>query len=216
VPAIDRCAQEEASMTGSDPRPLQARAFAQARLVIAGVRPDEMTLPTPCTEFDVRTLIGHMITAIRRYGCAGRGGDPAQIPFVTTGISDYGWVSAFDHAVDEARSAWSDDSLLSRDITLPFATLPGALVVSIYSLELTVHAWDLAAAVGDLREFEPEIGQAMLAVARQIAPAEMRGAAIEHAFEAVVDVPDESGVYDRLAAWLGRDVPRWAGAPVPG
>jgi uncharacterized protein (TIGR03086 family) len=203
-------------MVGTDPRALQAVAFAQARLVIAGVRPDEMTLPTPCNEFDVRTLIGHMITAMRRYACAGRGGDPLSIPMVTTGISDYGWITAFDAAADEVRDVWSDNDLLGRDIKLPWATLPGALVVSVYSLELTVHTWDLAAAVGDLREFAPEIGEEMLAVAKQMAPAEVRGAAIGHAFEGVVDVSEDSHVYDRLAAWLGRDVPRWAGAAVPG
>ena len=45
----------------NDPRVTFSRAAAQTAAVIAAVRPDQATRPTPCTEWDVRTLVGHVL-----------------------------------------------------------------------------------------------------------------------------------------------------------
>jgi uncharacterized protein (TIGR03086 family) len=196
-------------MIRTDPRPLQARCFAQTRHAVAAVRPEHMTLPTPCTEFDVRTLLGHIVAVLHRVAAAGRGKDLSAMPVVVEGVEDDGWAAAYDAGVAELRSVWADDSLLDREITLPFATLPGTMVVSIYAQEICIHGWDLAAAIGATTGWDPEIAEALLPVAHAILPAEPRGEAIGNAFAAVVDVPETAGAYTRLAGWLGRDTGRW-------
>jgi uncharacterized protein (TIGR03086 family) len=196
-------------MVRTDPRPLQARAFDNARGAVAAVRPEQLTLPTPCTEYDVRALLGHMVEVLRKLAAVGRGEDPADVPSVLEGIADGGWLAAFDAGAAEVRAAWADDSLLDREFRLPWATLPGAMVVSCYAQELAIHGWDLAVAVGAPTDWDPEVGEAMLPLAHTILPAEPRGEAVGNAFAAVVDVPEDAGVYTRLAGWLGRDVSRW-------
>ena len=42
----------------------------------------------------------------------------------------------------------SDDAVLDRVLTVPWGTMPGRFVGFGYLQELTVHAWDLAAATG--------------------------------------------------------------------
>jgi uncharacterized protein (TIGR03086 family) len=194
----------------TDPRPLMARAFDQTRGVVAAVRPEEMTLPTPCSEFDVRTLLGHIVAVLHRVAAAGRGEDLTTLPVVAEGIADEGWVAAYDAGVAGVRAVWSDDTLLDREIVLPFATLPGAMVVSIYAQEMCIHGWDLAAAVGATTGWDPAVAEALLPIAHAILPPEPRGEAIGNAFAGVVDVPETAGAYTRLAGWLGRDVGRWA------
>ena len=65
-------------MVRTDPRPLQARAVENARGAVAAVRPEQLTLPTPCTEFDVRALLGHIVAVLHRVAAVGRGEDSAE------------------------------------------------------------------------------------------------------------------------------------------
>ncbi|MDB5065144.1 MAG: hypothetical protein JWM18_1578 [Chloroflexi bacterium] len=197
-------------MVRTDPRPLQARAVENARGAVAAVRPEQMTLPTPCAEFDVRALLGHIVAVLHKVTAVARGEDSSEVPFILEGIADDGWVAAFDAGAAEARVAWADDSLLDRELRLPWATLPGSTVVSVYAQELVIHGWDLAVAIGAPTEWDPEVGEALLPLAHSILPADIRGEPIGNSFAAVVDVPEDAGVYTRLAGWLGRDVHRWA------
>ncbi len=45
----------------ADPRDLHRRAGGMAADVIAGVRPDQLGSATPCTEWDTRALINHVV-----------------------------------------------------------------------------------------------------------------------------------------------------------
>jgi uncharacterized protein (TIGR03086 family) len=199
-------------MVRTDPRPLQARAFENARGAVAAVRPEQMTLPTPCTEYDVRALLGHIVAVLHKLAAVGRGEDPSQVPDVHPGIADDGWLAAFDAGAAEVRSVWADDALLEREFRLPWATLPGPMVVSAWAQEVSIHGWDLAVAIGATTDWDPEVGEAMLPFAHSILPADIRGEPIGNSFAAVVEVPESAGVYTRLAGWLGRDVNRWGAA----
>ncbi len=49
-----------------DPRPILDRAIASGGVAIAGVRPEQLTDPTPCTEMNVRALLAHLIGVLDR------------------------------------------------------------------------------------------------------------------------------------------------------
>ena len=55
-------------MSGFDPRKPLAAALDQAGSLIAAVQPDQAHLPTPCDEYDVSQLIGHLQAVVRRIG----------------------------------------------------------------------------------------------------------------------------------------------------
>ena len=63
-----------------DPRTAFAHATITARAVIDGIRPDQLSLPTPCPEHDVRSLLGHMLTVFNRLTALGNGTDPMDMP----------------------------------------------------------------------------------------------------------------------------------------
>jgi uncharacterized protein (TIGR03086 family) len=191
------------SMTANtDPRLGLRRAFEQAALVVRGVSPDHLARPTPCSEFDVSDLLAHLVGVGNRI--AGIGHDEEQPDELQTvsGLAAEAWSAAFDNVMSEALEAWSDDTLLERDLVLPFGTFPGPLVVQIYVLELVTHSWDLAVATEQTSVLNPALAEAALPVAAAMLPPEPRGG--EMPFGHVVAVAGDRPAYDRLAGYLGR------------
>jgi uncharacterized protein (TIGR03086 family) len=187
---------------GDDPRPGFARAVALAGRTLAGVRPDEFDEPTPCTEFTVRQLSNHLVSVLRRVAVVGRGDDPFSVPSVADDVADGDWSTAWDDAARDVEAVWSEPAILNRPLRLPFATLPGAIALVLYTSEVTVHTWDLATATGQRPSWDTAVLAASLGAMRRAVPAEPRGAQVP--FAAVVDVPEDAPDIEQLVAWYGR------------
>lgn len=203
----------------SDPRPLFAAATETATEVIGNVRADQLANPTPCTEYDVRALLRHLVGVLPRVVALGRGDDPMRVtaPDID-GLQDDDVLPAWLAVVAAAKAAWADDSALERTVVLPWATDTGAAALLGYVSEITVHTWDIAHATGQtpawnaeavenayalMRNWLPEEGRAAIfaEVRKKMGPA---AAAAPDAFAEVVQVPDDAPVIDRLVAWNGR------------
>ena len=72
----------------------------------------------------------------------------------------------------------SDAAVLDRVLTVPWGTMPGRFVGFGYVQELTVHAWDLAAATGRTGGLDDGLAAAIEDTSRQVLPAEPRGGPI--------------------------------------
>src|SRR3984885_11427936 len=83
------------NMTNQDPRPIHARAIAQTEEIVAAVHDDQLGLPTPCTEYDVRALLSHMVGGLNRIAVVGEGGDGLAVPPRADGVPDDGWLAAY-------------------------------------------------------------------------------------------------------------------------
>src|SRR4051794_18555018 len=110
----------------TDPRPLFARAVITAVDCVSGVRPDQLQRPTPCTDYDVRHLLGHLVAVLDRVAAVGRGAHPFSVPIVAEGIPDDGWPAALSAAAGRMAVGWYDDAVPDRPLRLPFGTLPRA------------------------------------------------------------------------------------------
>lgn len=190
----------------TDPRPLFARAVATAVTCTSGVRPDQLDGPTPCTDYDVRHLLGHLVAVLHRIAAVGSGADPFSVPQVVDGVPDDGWPTALTAAARRMTEVWADDAVLDRPLRLPFGTMPGAAALTSYAGEVTTHTWDLAVATGQVPEWDPEVLTVGLAAIRQKLPSPERGPQIP--FADAVPVPADAPLVDQLVAWQGRD-PGW-------
>jgi uncharacterized protein (TIGR03086 family) len=198
----------------TDPRPILARAITTGGAVIAGVRPQQLTDPTPCTDMNVRTLLAHLVGVLDRVAALGNGEDPFSV--TETPVADDRWPDAWEESATRAADAWSDDAVLERPMALPWIQGSGAEVLASYFSELTVHTWDLAMATGQQPDWDDTVVTAALE-ARQILPAENRRALFEEIsiamgldevsvpFAEAVPIPDDAPAIDRLVAWNGRD-----------
>ncbi|MEV7688808.1 TIGR03086 family metal-binding protein [Streptomyces bungoensis] len=187
----------------ADPRPVYARATEQAAALIRAVRPGQLDGPTPCAEFDVRALLGHMVGGTRRIAVAGEGGDALAVEPVAEGVGDEEWAAAYDEVRVRVLKAWEGDERLTAPVRVPWGEVPGHAALSGYVMEIVTHTWDLSEAVGHPHELDPELAEFALATARRVLPAALPRDA-ETPFGAIREVPEGAGAYERLAAWLGR------------
>jgi uncharacterized protein (TIGR03086 family) len=187
-----------------DPRPLYRLAVAQTEIVVNAVTQDQLDLPTPCTEYDVRTLIAHITGGLTRTALVGEG-DPEALarPSMAEGIPDDGWPAAYRAAAARATAAWADDAKLDALVEVPWGKVPGRIALSGYVQEVLAHGWDLAKATGQPTEGDPELATWALAISRRILPPEIRGQE-GVPFGPVIEAPADAGPYTQLAAWLGR------------
>lgn len=197
-----------------DPRVILDRAIATGGSTVAGVRPDQLTNPTPCAEMDVRTMLRHLVGVLDRIAALGRGDDPFAV--AETEAPDHGWPDVWAASADRATEAWRSDATLERPMALPWIQGRGADILTSYFSELTVHTWDLATATGQQPDWDETVVAAALD-ARHFLPAENRVALYEEIsaamgldevaipFAEAVPVPDDAPAIDRLVAWNGRD-----------
>lgn len=185
---------------------LLERSLQQVRSVLAAIRPDQGELPTPCAEWNVRTLAGHVaVQDLRNFAIRARG-EMADwhAPYEDLGDD---WVAQFDAGAGRLQDAWHAADP-NRQIELP-----GGRVVPLISLadqqiaELCVHAWDLARATGQHVDLDMEAAEHALQWSRHMLRPDARGAG--KAFGVEVPVSEDAPVYDRLAGWFGRD-PHWS------
>jgi uncharacterized protein (TIGR03086 family) len=190
----------------TDPRPAFATAVGTAVDAMSAVRPDQLAGATPCTEFDVRTLLGHLLSVLRRVAAVGRGEPPFSVPQVSTDVPDDGWGAAARGAADDVLAVWADDTLLDRELTLPYGTHRGGVALATYTGELSTHTWDLAVATGQSPTWDDDALTVGLAGSRHILPADGRGEFIP--FAPAVPVAADAPLIEQLVAWQGRD-PAW-------
>jgi len=190
----------------ADPRPMLFRAADQAVAVISLAGPDDLDRPTPCTEFDVRHLLGHLVAVLGRVTYVAGGGHAFDVPSMVLEVPDDAWGTTAKQRAAELRAAWSDDAVLDRVLQLPFGNVPGRGAALAYVQELTTHAWDLASALGRREVLDDELARVAADAARRFVPDARRGDPIP--FGVVVPVAVDAPPYDQLVAWLGRD-PRW-------
>ncbi|MGW2572736.1 TIGR03086 family metal-binding protein [Streptomyces sp. NPDC001537] len=190
------------AMNAIDPRPVYTRATEQAAALIKTVRPEQLAGPTPCTEFDVRTLLSHMVGGTRRIAVVGEGGDGLAVhPFVD-GVADEDWTAVYDEVRTRVLKAWAGDERMEAPVRVPWGEVPGRAALSGYVMELVTHTWDLSESLGHPVELDPEPAEFALATARRVLPDPQRDE--QTPFADVLPAPEGADVYRQLAAWLGR------------
>ena len=175
---------------------LLERAARQTGRLIDAVRPDQAHLPTPCTDWDVRALVNHIVFDVRRFA-AMLGGQDAGSP--DADLIDADWSAAYRAATDALLATWRQQDL-DQVMQTRIGEFPVRWAIGQHLADLAVHGWDVARATGQPTEQDPEVGQAALDWARENLKPQYRG----EAFGPEVSVPEHAPLYDRLAAFFGR------------
>lgn len=162
--------------------------------VLHTIAADDLSRRTPCAEFDVSALTGHLLNSISALG----GMVGAEIPPREEGDSVEHQVIA---AARPALDAWHRHGL---DGSVPFGKgeMPAKSACGILSIEFLVHAWDYAAAVGHEIHAPEPLSEYVLGLARQTIRPELRGQA---GFDDPVEVPTDAGALEQLVAFTGRN-----------
>jgi uncharacterized protein (TIGR03086 family) len=185
--------------TPDDPRPVYRTAMDWVTALMRAVPPHRLDAPTPCAEFTVRTLMGHLIGTAERGLATGTGRPNAPIPHVVTDVPDSRLTARYDELASDVAQTWSARADLRELVDAPWGRVRGDDAVWGFALETAVHAWDLAVATGQPSEGSPALIEPLLARAPAIMPAEGR----TRSYGDPVGASHPAGPTERLANWLG-------------
>ncbi|WP_030574026.1 TIGR03086 family metal-binding protein [Streptomyces aureocirculatus] len=184
----------------------------QTRLVarLAEAVPDDLLEgPTPCPDYAVRHLLGHIAGLSTAFADAGRKRlGPTTDTDPSSALPDVGpdWREELPRALEELAEVWRDPAAWTGGTRAGGVELTGDVAGVIALNELVVHGWDLARATG--QEYAPDA--ASLAVSHALVSA--TAAEPPHArgtlFGPPVPVRDEAPLLERVVALSGRE-PSW-------
>ena len=169
--------------------------------VASGITPADLDAGTPCANFTVRGVLGHMIGGATQFGAAFRGELPADVPADVAEGPDV--VARAGNALAGLMGAIRSPGALDRAVASPFGEMPGDAFARLVVLDGLVHGWDLATATGQTYEPSDALVAAVDAFARQaIAPAMRDG----DTFADAVEPRAGATPIEQLAAFTGRIV----------
>ena len=169
--------------------------------VIGGVRADQWDRPTPCSDWDVRALVEHILGWMRVFAAAADGsgfeGDPGDYALPDDPAGDFAAMAA--GMVEGWRRHGTD-----RMVRLTSGELPGTAVLDMTLMEYVTHGWDLATATEQPLPFTDAEAEDVLVRARRTLRPEYRGPGTAMGEEA--PAPGGAPAIARLAAFMGRAV----------
>ncbi|MGH3812317.1 MAG: TIGR03086 family metal-binding protein [Pseudonocardiaceae bacterium] len=168
---------------------------------VRAVRPDQWRDPTPCTEWDVRALVDHLVVEQLWAPPLLEGATIADVGdrFDGDQLGDDP-VAAWESAAAAAREAFATPGALRRSVELSYGRRPADEYCHEMTMDLTVHAWDLARGIGADERLDEELVRDVLGF---IEP-RVGGWVGTGLFAPPVAVGEEADAQTRLLALLGR------------
>jgi uncharacterized protein (TIGR03086 family) len=164
--------------------------------LVAGVRPDQLAIRTPCPEWSVQELVSHVVTGNLMFTRLFTGAEPPAVDAVGDSVAA---ISVSANALREAASA---EGALERTFTTRMGERTGAGLMTIRVVELSVHGWDLARATEQSFELPEVIVETCFEMLRAMLPEDRNGLP----YGAEQQAGPEASPTQRLAAFAGRAV----------
>jgi uncharacterized protein (TIGR03086 family) len=175
------------------------RAFAAVGDLIAKVRPDQWSAPTPCTDWTVRRLVDHLIGMNRAFAALLADEPPPQR---AADHIEADPVGAYRDSATRLQAAFDQPGVLERTYRGPLGTATGAERLQIRLYDLLAHGWDLAQATRQPVELPDDVAEQALAFVRTHLTEQARPGR----FGPARMVADHAPAIERLVAFLGRPV----------
>ena len=179
---------------------------AEVARVVAGVRDDQLSLPTPCEGMPVAALLDHLVGLALAFRLAAEktafeGGPSADAANL---VPD--WRTVAPDRLGALAAAWREPGAWEGSAEVAGVRLPAPLMAAVAANEVLVHGWDLAVATGQPYRPDPA---AVAACLDMVGDRSDPSAEPDGLFGPVVPVPDDAPAFDRLLGQTGRD-PGWA------
>jgi uncharacterized protein (TIGR03086 family) len=186
-----------------------AVTLAACRAVLCRLTEDDLSRPSPCTEYTVGEVGQHVVrsmvllASVAGEPAAGLAAGAAAGPVGPAAGSAAGPVGSLEEQVavttEAALAAWRRRGLAGT-VAVGRSTLPATLAFEIIPMELLVHGWDVARATGQQIDVPPEVADRILGCARELVTEDKRG----RSFAAEVPAGPQASALQRLIAFTGR------------
>lgn len=180
---------------------LHRRAGESVERRVLAIRDDQWHLPTPCTEWDVRDLVHHLVYSNLWVSPLLEGETIRQVGDRLEGdILGDDPRGAFSRSLQEASDAFDAEGAMDRPVPISRGPVPGWEYCLERTNDLLVHGWDVARAIGADEALDGELMEACLEGFR---PWEERLRAVGALGPTVVPPPG-AGLQARYLAFFGR------------
>lgn len=163
------------------------------------ISPEALAYPTPCTEWDLRTLLEHLndsFVALHEAVDAGRidlavrserhAGDP---------------VAGARNRATQLLGAWARAAGSPEAVAVGGSSLTTSIVGGTGAIEVAVHGWDVARTCGRRHPIPQSLAEEMLSLSALL----VGDADRPIRFAEPVEVGPQAGAGDRLVGFLGRN-----------
>jgi uncharacterized protein (TIGR03086 family) len=173
-------------------------AYVRCTTVIADIDARRLAARTPCTEWDVRATLDHLIGATWMFALVNQGQTAGED---AAGIDGNDPVAALSSAAAANTASWRSPGAFDGERTYPFGTFPADAAAMMNLSEVVVHTWDIATALGADSTIDPSVAAMLDEFYRGISLDPYRA---HGAFGAEITVDSTAPPADRLLARLGR------------
>lgn len=194
-------------VTMPNPVEMLRKTTLRVKEVVASVEQSQAQYPTPCSEWDVRGILNHLIGGLEfTAGCIA--GDPPNIR-VAEAHSSYidepdvaVLIEAYHTLLDGVLQSGSEPGALDGIVSTPyFGEMPVSQIFIGTTMDQFIHGWDLAKATGQDTTLDAELvefahGMLTSGFAEMGRQAGFIGPEIA--------VPEDASPQDKLIAYMGR------------
>ncbi|WP_405456274.1 TIGR03086 family metal-binding protein [Streptomyces globisporus] len=201
APAAHETASSAVGLTDLEPA---ARRIAE---LLGPVDDGALDGPTPCPDYAVRELLGHLTglaTAFRDAARKDLGPTTATSPDAALPVLDDDWREVLPSRLEEVAAAWRSPDAWTGMTRAGGIELPGEVAGAVALNELVIHGWDLARSTG-----QPYVaGEAELRSCEVLLAPDEDDPDRGGIFAQPVPVPADAPLLDRVIALSGRR-PDW-------
>ncbi len=180
----------------SMPNPVElfGEVVKNTRQIIANVRPDQLSVSTPCSEWDVKALIDHIVGGTMFFAGTLAGEEPGQPS------GDGNPADIYQSGTAKVLEAAQKPGTMEKKYQTPFGEMSGGEFMFGAFMDNLVHGWDLAKATGQ----NTDLNEAHAQVCFQAFAPMMDGMRQGGAFGPEVSVPDNASIQHKMLGMMGR------------
>ncbi|GAA2802078.1 TIGR03086 family metal-binding protein [Mycolicibacterium pallens] len=184
--------------------PLDVLRRADHRLVdlVTTLDTTDLDLPSPCSGWDVRSLLSHTVASIDAFAAAVDGGEGPTEQELFSGADILGAdpLAVVRGSIERSQRAWSTITDWERPVTSVLGEMPAGQAVGIVTYSTLIHGWDLAVAINRAVEFD----EAEATLAEQVGSALVPALRPQDLFGPAVPTDGGATPTQRVVAFAGR------------
>jgi len=183
---------------------LHRQALESTRAFVAGIGAGQWADPTPCAEWDVRSLVNHIVVGNLWAAELATGHTISDVGDRLDGdVLGDSPLDAYDDSAEAAGFAFEAPGALEASCAVSYGPVPGSVYAGHRLIDVLIHGWDVAVATGHSPTLAPHLVEACWDV---ISPqlADLRASGM---FGSDTDRPASTDPQTRLLETLGRTVP---------
>ncbi|WP_026875825.1 TIGR03086 family metal-binding protein [Jiangella gansuensis] len=193
------------------PHAAHARSVQLTVDAVSAVSPGQLTLKTPCSEWNLTQLLDHMTVQNLGFAAAANGAGADDALWATGAHRDDPTADYLASAA-AVSDAFAPADVLDRQLWLPELSreqaFSGAQAITMHTVDSVLHAWDVARSIGRNLDPDPELVEFTLGIGHQVPDGDDRRQPGAH-FGPRAQIPAGASAWDQTLALFGRS-PDWS------